>query len=61
MRIDRYTRIGYTIDTRKTKDTNNHEEVGYERGLIPMKIDEPPVSQHLFDTEGNESKDLLTK
>ena len=60
MRIDKYNCIGYTIDTRKTKDTNNHEEVGYERGLIPMKIDEPPVSQHLFDKEGNESKEQLS-
>ena len=53
--------IMYTIVRRKTKDINNHEEVGYERGLIPMKInDEPPVSQRISYIERNESKEQLS-
>ena len=45
---------------RKTKETNNQEEVGKERGLIPMANNEnPPVSQFKIDTERNESQDLV--
>ena len=62
LRIDRAPFFGYTKARERQKNTNNQDEVGQERGLIPMANDDtPPVSQMKIDAERNESKDLVSK